>query len=387
MGACGRAAMQAVLSPAVLSPAVLSPTARIRRSPYHEATVAAGAASFSVYNRMLMPTGYGDPEAEYWRLVRGVSMWDVACERQVELAGPDAGRLAQALCPRRVARMQPGQGWYVPVCDHRGVLLNDPILLKLAEDRFWLSIADGDLILWAKAVAAERGLDVAVSEPDVSPLAVQGPKAADVIAALFGDWAREMRFFHFRETALAGIPLVLARSGWSRQGGFELYLMDGARGTELWNLVAEAGAPHGIGPGSPNAAERIESGLLSFGGDTDDRTNPFEVRMGRYVDLAAPDEAIGIHALREIHARGPARQQLGIALEGAAPLPLQDRRPELYRGGEPVGRMTANAWSPRLGANIGLCLVRADLAPGESVTLTLEDGTRTGGEMRALPFL
>ena len=366
---------------------ILSPSARIRRSPFYDATIAEGVTSFSVYNRMYMPTGYGDPEGEYWRLINAVSMWDVACERQVELAGPDAVRLAQALCPRRIEHMKPGQGWYVPVCDHRGVLLNDPILLKLAEDRFWLSIADGDLILWAKAVAAERGFDVAVSEPDVSPLAVQGPKAEAVIAGLFGDWVWELRYFHFRETALAGIPLVLARSGWSKQGGFELYLMDGRRGTDLWNLVREAGAPHGIGPGSPNPAERIESGLLSFGGDTDDATNPFEVGMARYVDPGAPDDTIGIAALREIHARGPARHQLGIALEGAAPIPLQDWRPDLFAGGARIGRMTANAWSPRLGHNIGLCLVASEAVPGDAVTLTLADGTGVAGELRALPFL
>ena len=233
-------------------PAHFTPSARIRRSPFFDSTIADGVTSFSVYNHMFMPTGFGHPMDEYWRLIDGVAMWDVSCERQVELVGEDAGRLAQILCPRKLERMRTGQGWYVPVCDHSGVLLSDPILLKLAEDRYWLSIADSDLLLWAKAVAAERSLDVKVSEPDVSPLAVQGPKAIEVIVDLFGDQARSIGYFHFRETELDGIPLLLARSGWSKQGGFELYLRDASRGAELWNKVKEAGALYDIGPGSPS---------------------------------------------------------------------------------------------------------------------------------------
>jgi aminomethyltransferase len=343
--------------------------------------------SFSIYNHMYMPTGFGDPMAEYDRLLNGVAMWDVAVERQVELAGPDAGRLAQALCPRKLAKMKPGQGWYVPICDHQGILLNDPILLKLAEDRYWLSIADGDLRLWASAVAAERKLDVAVTEPDVSPLAIQGPKAMDVVASLFDDSIRSMGYFRFREVDLDGIPLVLQRSGWSKQGGFELYLRDGSRGTELWNKVKEAGAPFGIGPGCPNGMERVESGLLSYGGDTDDQTNPFEVRMGKSIDLDAPDDTIGIKALRRIHERGPQRHQLGVALDHEQAIPGLDLRSKVFKGATMAGHMTANAWSPRLQMNLGLCLVWTGLNPGDTVQVELPDGRRIEGEMRELPVL
>ena len=368
-------------------PAYFTPSPRIRRSPFFDATVAAGVTSFSVYNHMYMPTSFGDPMGEYWRLIRGVAMWDVACERQVELAGPEAGRLAQVLCPRKLDNMKVGQGWYVPVCDHQGVLLNDPILLKLAEDRYWLSIADGDLLLWAKAVAAERSLDVKVTEPDVSPLAVQGPKAIEVIVDLFGDAVRSMRYFRFRETELDGIPLVLARSGWSKQGGFELYLRDGSRGTELWNKIKEAGAPYDIGPGCPNGMERVESGLLSFRGDTDSETNPFEVGMGRYVHLDAPDDAIGIRALREIHAHGAKRQRLGVVLDHGDRMSVFDLHSQVFRGDTPVGQMTTNAWSPRLEKNIGICLIWSGVVPGDSVTVELPNGKRIGGEMRELPVL
>ena len=365
----------------------ISPSPRIRRSPFHDATVAEGVTAFSVYNRMLMPTSYGDPAAEYRRLTTGVAMWDVACERQVEIAGPDAARLVQILVPRRLEKLDVGMGWYAPICDHRGVLINDPILLKLASDRFWFSIADSELRLWARAIAAERGLDVEITEPDVSPLAVQGPKAEDVVAALFDDSIRSLGHFRFRELELDGIPLVLARSGWSHQGGFELYLRDGRRGTELWHRVRAAGQPFGIGPGAPNPAERIESGLLSWGGDTDDETNPFEVRLGRYVDLQAPDDSIGIKALRRLQERGPRRHQLGVVLDEDEPIEPDSRPAQVFRGATMAGHMTAHAWSPRLALNIGLCLVWTGIGPGDDVRVVLADDREFRGEMRDLPFL
>jgi len=368
-------------------PAHLTPTARVRRSPFFDATVAAGVTSFSVYNHMYMPTGYGDRMGEYWRLINGVSMWDVACQRQVELIGPDAGRLTQVLCPRKLENMRPGKGWYVAVCDHHGVLLNDPVLLKLSDEHYWLSIADGDLLLWAKAVAAECSLEMTIREPDVSPLAVQGPKAIEVMVDLFGDKIRTMRYFHFRETELDGIPLVLARSGWSKQGGFELYLSDGSRGTALWNTIREAGAPYDIGPGSPNHMERVENALLSFGGDTDAETNPFEVRMGKYVDLDAPDFVIGIRALWDVDREGPERHQLGVILDHDGRLTHHDLPSQVSRANAPAGKMTTNTWSPRLERNIGICLVSVGLAAGDRVSVALPDGRHVAGTMCELPFI
>ena len=367
-------------------PHVISPSPRLRRSAFYDATVADGVVSFTTYNHMLMPTGYGDPDVEYDRLINGVAMWDVSVERQVELAGPDAGALAQALTPRKLADMPIGQGWYVAVCDHRGTLINDPILLKLAEDRYWFSIADSDLLLWARSIAGERGLKVNIFEPDVSPLAVQGPKAEDTIAALYGDWVRDIKYFEVRPVD-DDIPVMLARSGWSKQGGFEIYLMDSARGVELWDRVREAGKPWNIGPGNPNPWERVESGLLSWGGDTDDETNPFEVRMTRFVDLDAPDDVIGIDALRRIKADGPRRWQLGVHLDMPGRIPAQDQNSEIRVGADLMGHITAHAWSPRLGHNIGLCLVSRDLKPGDKVEVRLPDGRAVDGEMCKLPFL
>jgi aminomethyltransferase len=364
----------------------ITPSARLRPSPFFQATLADGVTAFTTYNHMLMPTSFGHPEEEYWRLIRGVSQWDVAVERQVELRGRDAARLAQILSPRALARCTVGQGKYVPLCNHAGTLINDPILLKLADDRYWFSIADSNIWFWARAIAAERGLDVEVGEPDVSPLAVQGPKAEDVVASIFGDWVRELRYFWFRETMIEGIPLVVARSGWSKQGGFELYLMDGRQGTRLWNIVREAGRRWGIGPGSPNFCERVESGLLSYGGDTDDRTNPFEVRLGKYIDLDVADDVIGIQALRRIHAAGPRRQQLGVLLEGAEPTALGFLWHPILHNGRKVGDLTNCVWSYRLKKNIGFALISTDCAPGDVVEV-IKEGRPIAGTLSSLPFI
>lgn len=364
----------------------ITPSARLRPSPYYEATLRDGVTAFTTYNHMLMPTSFGRPEEEYWRLINGVSMWDVAVERQVELIGPDAGRLAQILSPRDLGQCHAGQGKYVPLCNHKGVLINDPILLKLADDRYWLSIADSNIWFWARAIAAERKLHVEVHEPDVSPLAVQGPNAEAVVAQLCGDWVRDLKYFWFRETELDGIPIVVSRSGWSKQGGFELYLMDGTQGTRLWELVKEAGRCWDIGPGNPNVNERVESGLLSYGGDTDQRTNPFEVRLGKYVDLNVPDDVIGVAALRRIHAEGPRRHQLGVILDGSEPTELGFRWHPIEVDGRKVGDLTNCAWSYRLKKNIGFALISRECRAGSSVTVR-KDGKPILGTLQELPFI
>jgi len=364
----------------------ITPSARLRTSPFYEATLAENVAAFTTYNRMLMPTSYGHAEEEYWRLLRGVSQWDVACERQVQLKGPDAARLAQLLCPRDLSTCQVGQGKYVPLCDHAGTLINDPILLKRDDDCYWLSIADSNIWFWARAIAAERGLKVEVSEPDVSPLALQGPKAEELVASMFGDWIRGLKYFWFRDATLEGIPLVVARSGWSKQGGFELYLLNGSQGTRLWNIVREAGQRWDIGPGNPNLCERIESGLLSYGGDTDDATNPFEVRLGKYLDLQLADEVVGIEALRRIQAAGPRRHQLGVILDGDEPVNFGFHWQSIAKGGAPVGALTNSVWSYRLKKNIGFALISSSCVAGDRVELS-RAGRSVSGILCGLPFL
>ncbi|MEM1045242.1 MAG: glycine cleavage T C-terminal barrel domain-containing protein [Pseudomonadota bacterium] len=358
---------------------------RLRKSPYYQSTIDDGAESLLTYNRMLVPRGYGDREAEYWRLVNGVTMWDVAVQRQVQLKGPDAARLAQVLCTRDLSAQKVNQGKYVAICDHRGTLINDPIALKIDDDCYWLSIGNSDIWFWARCVAGERGFNVDVSEPDVSPLAVQGPKAEDVVASLFGDWIRDLKYFWFDDAAIDGIPLKVSRSGWSKQGGFELYLMDGTKGDRLWNIVKEAGRPFDIGPGYPNPSERTESGLLNWGTDNDEYTNPFEVRMEKFIDLDLEDTVIGIKALRRIKAEGVKRHQLGIMLDVAEEDEDQSIWQDIEKDGRVVGHMTHKAWSYRLKSMIGYALVSVEARPGDDVQVRREDkGVR--GRLVTLPF-
>ena len=363
----------------------IAPHSRLRRSVYFDATVAAGVKSFTPYNQMLLPMSYGDPEAEYWRLINGVSQWDVACERQIQIKGPDAARLAQILTPRDLSSIVQGQGKYVALCNHAGTIINDPVLLKIDDDCYWFSIADSNILFWARAIACERRLNVEVSEPDVSPMAIQGPKAEAVVAALLGDWIKQLKYFWFKETRIDNIPLIVARSGWSKQGGFELYLMDGAQGIKLWNIAREAGKPWGIGPGAPTPAERIESGLLSWGGDTDDMTNPFEIRMRRYIDLDIDDEVIGVKALRDIDSAGVRRHQLGVILDEETPTEGHGVWHDIYKGENKIGDMTNGVWSWRLKRNIGFALVSCDSAPGDIVSVH-KRGKLINAKLTSLPF-
>lgn len=366
--------------------AEIGPNTRLRVSPYYEATLKDGVTAFTPYNSMLMPVSYGDPATEYLRLTTGVSQWDVSVQRQVRVTGPDAARLVQIMSVRDLSNCSIGQGKYVPMCEHRGVLINDPVVLKVAEDEFWLSIADNNILMWTRAIAAERGLEVKAIEPDISPMAVQGPKAEDVVASIFGDWVRDLKFFWFSDAEIDGIPLKIARSGYSKQGGFEFYLMDGRRGVDLWNIVREAGKPWAIGPGNPNPVERIESGLLSFGGDTDDMTNPFEIRLARYVDMDLDDDVIGVKELRRINADGPKRHQLGIILDDVTPGPGHSVWYDVLCDGKKIGSMTNGGWSPKLERFIGFVLISRGFSIGDQVEVH-KNGALLQGQLCDLPFV
>ncbi|MCY3851394.1 MAG: hypothetical protein OXF75_11455 [Acidimicrobiaceae bacterium] len=347
---------------------------RVRKSPFFEATVAAGVSAFTIYNHMYMPTSYGDPAEEYRRLTERVALWDVASQRQIEIVGPDAASLTQYLSARNLAGLKGGRARYAPICDHDGCLINDPVVLRLADDRFWLSIADSDLGLWAKAVAAERGADVRVFEPDASPLAIQGPLAEDLAIDLFGaDVVGPLGFFHHVGVELDGIRLVLCRSGWSKQNGFELFLTDRSRGVELWDRVMAAGTRFGIGPGTPNASERIESGLLSFGSDNDPLTDPFEAGLGTWVNLDGEYDFIGKAALLARVESGIERALVNVSFIDdsgpVGPLPLEHPRAVLLEGQE-VGELRNAVWSPRLGQVIGIGLVKRSAGtPGTRLTV------------------
>jgi aminomethyltransferase len=366
---------------------MLSVGARVRKGPFFSASCKAGLAAATVYNHMFMPTSYGDPEGEYDRLVNGVAMWDVAVERQVALRGPDALKLARFLTPRNLDGLVVGQGKYAPICNYQGLIINDPVLLQISEDEIWLSIADSDIMLWASAIAGAYNFDVQVFEPDVSPLAIQGPKSIEVVTDLFGSWVGELKYFGFRVTELAGIPLVVARSGWSKQGGFELYLRDSSCGDQLWNLVAEAGEPYGIGPGTPNYVERLESGLISYGADTDPETNPFELGLDKFINIDQEYDFIGKSALKAIKETGIKRRFMGLLIDGEPFKTSNEHRWDVTLNGDYAGYASACAYSPRLGSNIGVGLISTTAidAPGGVAILT--EGSIIPAWVKPLPLI
>ena len=358
---------------------------RIRKSPFYEATRRYGCKAFSTYNHMYMPVYYESPEADYRRLIEAVTLWDVGGERQVEIAGPDAGRFTQFLTPRNLSSCAVGQCKYVLLTTAQGGIVNDPVLLRLAEDRFWLSLADSDVLLCAKALAHALGYNVEIREPDVSPLQIQGPRSFEVMRDLFGGWIEELRYFWFRETELEGIPLVVSRTGWSAERGYEVYLRDGRHGDRLWETIMEAGKPYGIGPAAPSTIRRIEGGLLSYGADMDLDTNPYEIGLGRLVDLEQEADFLGKAALGEIARSGVARHLVGLEVEGPR-LPANEEPWAVAAGGRTVGKVTSAVHSPRLEKNIALAMLAREVAaPGTAVEVATPLGQRPAAVVE-LPF-
>ena len=360
---------------------------RLRRTPYTASAEAAGVTGFSVVNHMLLPKAYGHPvEKDYWHLRQHVQIWDVSCQRQVQVTGPDATRLIQWMTPRDISRARVGDCLYVPITDENAGLINDPVLLKLAENRFWLSIADSDLLLFAKGLALGRGLDVAIDEPDVSPLAVQGPKAEALLSDLFGSHVRDIGFFKFGWIDFAGTRQLIARSGYSRQGGFEIHLQGGHLGGALWDSVWQAGQDYDIAPGYPNLIERIEGGLLSYGNEMTRENNPLEIGMEKFCSLDERVGYLGHDALRRLADKGVTRRIRGVLFDGG-PCPTCAEPWPVRTGDRQVGRITSAIWSPRLKRNVGLSLIdRGFWDPGRSVTVQCPDDVTRKGEISALPF-
>jgi len=348
---------------------------QIRKSPYFDATVKWGAQSFSVYNHMYIPRDFGNPEQNFWNLVNDAILCDVAVERQVEITGPDAAKFIQTLTPRDLSNMAVGQCKYILITNVDGGILNDPILLRLAENHFWLSLADSDILLWAQGVAINSGLDITIVEPDVSPLQLQGPKSGKIMQALFGDSIMDLRYYWLREVELDGIPLVVSRTGWSSELGYEIYLRNGAQGYELWEKIMAAGVPLGLKPGHTSSIRRIEGGMLSYHADADISTNPFELGLDRLMNLDMDANFIGKAALLRIQEEGVTRKQVGLIIEGG---PLKGPNTTFWaiqKDGVAVGKVTSAVYSPRLEKNIALAMISVEHADiGTSVDVLASSG-------------
>jgi aminomethyltransferase len=305
---------------------------------------------------MFLPSYYDDPVNEYWHLLNEVTLWDVSVERNTEITGPDAFRFTSLLTPRDLSKCAVGQGKYVLITAEDGGIVNDPVLLRLGEQHFWLAGADSDLLLYAKGLAANAGMNVTIREPDVSPVQVQGPKSKQVVQALFGDKVLALRYYYFLETDLDGIPVIVTRTGWTSEIGYEIYLRDGSRGDELWERIMSAGRPFNIRPTGPSDIRRIEGGILNHGVDMTLDNNPYEMGLDRLVDIDKDAEFLGRDALKRVRAEGVKRKLVGIEI-GGAPIEFNMTRWPVRKDGEIVGQVTSAIYSPRLKENIGFAMV------------------------------
>ena len=335
---------------------------QIRRSPFFQSTVDWGAKDFSVYNHMYIPRDYGNPEENFWNLVNKAILCDVSVERQVEIEGPDATKFVQLLTPRDISKCKVGQCKYILLTDENGGILNDPVLLRIEENRYWLSLADSDILLWAKGVLINSGMNVNLCEPDVSPLQLQGPKSREIINKIFGEKIGDLGYYRLKKTSINGIPLVISRTGWSSELGYEIFLCDQNKGNILWNIIMDLGTPLGLKPGHTSTIRRVEGAMLSYHADINSNNNPYEVGLGRLVDLDKENDFIGKLALKKIKKNGIVNKQIGLIIECN---PLEYPNNEFWdviNNGQKIGKITSAVYSPRLKQNIALAMIEAKYA-------------------------
>ena len=330
---------------------------QIRKSPFFESTVKWGATDFSVYNHMYIPRDFGNAEENFWNLINKAILCDVSVERQVEITGPDAYKFIQLLTPRDLSKLSIGQCKYVLIVNNEGGILNDPVLLRLGKNHFWLSLGDSDILLWAQGVAINSGLNVKVVEPDVSPLQLQGPNSSKIMQKLFGESILDLKYYWLRELELDGIPLVISRTGWSSELGYEIYLRDGSKGNLLWEKIMSTGKEFDLKPGHTSSIRRIEGAMLSYHADADINTNPYEVGLDRLVSLDTNINFIGKNSLKKIKENGIKRKQVGLILDCE---PLEGPNTtfwKIYKNKNEIGKVTSAVYSPRLKKNIALAMI------------------------------
>lgn len=376
-----------------MSQSGLNMSRRIRRTPFTGKVEQCGVRGFSVVNHMLLPKAFASSvEEDYWHLREHVQVWDVSVQRQVQITGPDAARLVQLMTPRDLRGAKLGKCLYVPLIDENAGMLNDPVLIKLAEDKFWLSIADSDVLLWAKGLAIGFGLKVQIDEPDVSPLAVQGPKAEALMTEVLGDGIRDLGYFDYAFFDLFGTRQLIAKSGYSKQGGFEIYLEGGHLGPDLWDLIWEAGQAHNITPGCPNLIERIEGGLMSYGNEFTRANNPIECGFEGLCYFGDEIDYIGKAALAQIAASGVTMMLRGVkfgdnkAPPCGAPFPITMKK-DAVKDNTMIGAITSGIYSPRLKANVGMSMIaKPHWQTGTEVFVHTPDGSIHDGVIADFPF-
>ena len=340
------------------SPLLIGIGTRIRKSPYFNSTIKYGVKGFTIYNKMYLPTGFSSPVEEYLSLINDVTFGDFAAERQVEVSGPDAFDFIKYINPRNLSKCDIGDCKYIVLTDSNGCIINDACLIRLEDDKFWVSPGDGDVLLWLQGVSMHSGMNVNICEPDVSPLQISGPKAGRLIQKLFAGEHDNLGYYKAKETSLENIQMVIARTGWSGELSYELYLQDRKLGNSLFELVYEAAKEFNGNVIAPNNIRTIEGGLLSYGSDFGREHNPFTIGLDRLVDVDQDIDFIGKEALKKIKENGTASKLIGVEMDGD---PI-DKVPEhfwtvLNLEGKKIGRLSRCIYSPRLKKNIGLAIV------------------------------
>lgn len=365
----------------------ISFSTRIRKSPFFESTMKSGCKGFTIYNKMYMPTYYKSYVDDYWSLVNDVTLWDVAGQRQVEIIGKDAEKFVEYITPRNISKCKIGQCMYVLLTERHGGIVNDPVLLKLAENHYWLSIADSDVLLWCKGIASSNNFDINLNEPNVFPLALQGPKSPNVMEKIVGSWSRDLKFFYFKEMFIEDIPVVIARSGWSGESGYEIYLRDSSLGNKLWDLFMEAGKEFNIAPAAPSQINRIEHGMLSYGSDMTLNENPFDISLEKFVDLNKEANFLSKEALNEIYQKGVKKELVGIEILTDPFTDFVADHLVIKFNDQHVGKVTSSVYSPRLKKNIGIALIKKrkeNINEGYTVNI---NGSSAKIKICNLPFL
>jgi glycine cleavage system aminomethyltransferase T len=364
--------------------------ARNRRTPYYEATQRYGPKGFTVYNHMYFPIRFDTFEAEFDALLNRVTLWDVAVERCLEISGPDGFTFAQLLTPRDLSACAVGQAKYVLICDSDGGIVNDPVLTRMDETTFWFALASSDALLFARGLKnAYPDLDVTIRETDVAPLQVQGPRSKDLMVSLLGEQILDLRYYFWRHAEIAGVPVVVTRTGWTSEVGYEVYTTDTSRGNEVYEAIMAAGEPFGITPTGPSDIRRIEGAIFNWGADMTYENNAFEMGLERLVNLdALSDETcISAAAYRRIAAEGVTRRINGVRFDGEPFPELNNVKWAASIDREEVGTVTSAIYSPRLSANIGFCWLPAGASrEGQAITVATEWGARSATVVE-MPFV
>ena len=329
---------------------------RVRSTPYTERIENQGVTAYTIYNHMLLPTAFGSLEDSYHHLKEHVQVWDVAGERQVEISGKDSAKLVQLMTCRDLSKSKVGRCYYCPIIDDNAGLINDPVILKLNDQRWWISIADSDVILFAKGLAIGQKFNVKIVEPNVDILAVQGPKSFKLMEKIFGKKILEMKFFGFDYFEFAGAKHLIARSGWSKQGGFEIYVENTKSGLVLYDKLFEVGKEFNVKPGCPNLIERIESALLSYGNDIDNGDNPLECGLDKYVNLDTDAEFIGKEKLIEVKKKGILRKLMGVKIE-AKEINITKSIDLINEQNSKIGELRSGIYSPNFRKVIGIAML------------------------------